>query len=154
MCGSRAHCIEENFSMKVWLYDKCVGVAFVDQNPDREECQAPLPEEEGWEECEIFDAIWMRSEGWGTNTKFFNSSNRDEDMRTYVINAALHIMIQAFRINKRCMFMRMSLLDAEPGIIVSDSPSHPAWNDEQQALLDSLRLGDDSNNTGAEDDNE
>jgi hypothetical protein len=135
------------------LYEKYVIVAFVDQNPDGEEGEAPLLEEERWEEREIFDVIWMRSKGWGANTKLFDSSDRDEDMKTYVINAALHTMIRASRNNKRRMFTKIPSSDAEPGL-VPDGPLPPTWNDQQHALLKTLGLdSDNSDDTDDEDDN-
>ena len=78
---------------KVWLFDKYIGIAFVDNNHDGEDGKGPLPKEDSWEEHEIFDAIWLNSKGWGTNTKLFNTTNREEDQQQYVINSALHTMV-------------------------------------------------------------
>jgi hypothetical protein len=113
-----------------------------------------LPEEESWEERVVFDVIWMRSKGWGVNTKLVDSSDRDDDMQTYVINVALHAMIRASKHNKRRMFTRIQASDAEPGVIVPDSPLPETWNDQQQAVLDAAGLGDNSDDIDEEDDNE
>ena len=129
-------------------------MAFVDQNPEGQEGDAALPEEESWEEHMVFNVIWMRSKGWGVNTKLVDSSDRDDDMQTYVINATLHAMIWASRHNKRCMFTRIQAADAEPGVIVPDGPLPETWNDQQQAVLAAAGLGDNSEDTDEEDDDD
>ena len=40
------------------------------------------------------------------------------------------------------------------GVIVPDTPLPQTWNDQQKALLDSLGLGDNSDDTDDEDDKE
>ena len=77
------------------MFDTYIGITFVDKNPDREDGKGPLPEEDSWEECKIFDVIWLRSKGWGANTKLFDTTDRDEDLQPYVINDTLLTMIRA-----------------------------------------------------------
>ena len=138
----------------MWLYNKYKGVAFVDQSPEGEEGDAALPKEESWEECVVFNVIWMRCKGWGVNTKLVDISDRPDDMQTYVINAALHAMIRASKHNKRRMFTRIQATNAEPGVIVPDGPLPDTWNDQQQAVLAAAGLGDNSDDTDEEDDDE
>ena len=110
-----------------------------------------MPEEDSWEERKIFDVIWLRSKGWGTNTKTFDTTNRDKDLQPCVIKDTLLTMIWASTNNQRHMFSKIPASGAEPGLVPA-GPLPPTRNDQQQAFLQSIGLGSDISNNGDDND--
>ena len=55
--------LKKRTAKKIWRFNKFNSLVFLNKNPDRDDGDKPLANIQQWEECKIFDVLWIEKKG-------------------------------------------------------------------------------------------